>query len=387
MELVSEDPDRLFSYSTKQEVNVQDRYLGFTQAFLQLGIVTYIVVGIFIYSKGYLEYEQAKGAVATHVKGDVVAVSTGKPGIRYFSAEEISYPGLENGNVFVATRQKVIRQRRGVCEDRSVPCHIDDDCTPGAAGRCAESGFCVEPSWCQLEATPESYELEVSEQLIWVKSSIQFLNLAPAKVYSTEHHHPYPQRGFNLFSVRELLSMSEPAPIRYEEIKALGAAVEVQIIWNCNVNQDLCMPEVKVRRVDTLLDPLHIGFSFAYPEYVSETERVLNELRGVRFCFRTVGTGRKVSLMGVITKASTSGALLGLAPIFADFLMLKVFSLKKKYFARKYDVSPDFSDYMDKLQKSQDEAQQRASENQQEEVVLADRGGSWFRRLHEREDD
>ena len=69
-------------------------------------MVTYIVFGIFIYSRGYLDYEPSRGAavrrwqfskngqisslpgaVATHVHGNFVAVSSGRPKVRYFTAE------------------------------------------------------------------------------------------------------------------------------------------------------------------------------------------------------------------------------------------------------------------------------------------------------------
>lgn len=70
---------------------------------MQTAMVTYIVFGIFIYSRGYLDYEPSRGAalavfengqisslpgaVATHVHGNFVAVSSGRPKVRYFTAE------------------------------------------------------------------------------------------------------------------------------------------------------------------------------------------------------------------------------------------------------------------------------------------------------------
>ncbi|CAK9063380.1 unnamed protein product [Durusdinium trenchii] len=78
---------------------------------MQTAMVTYIVFGIFIYNQGYLDYEPSRGAIATHVHGDFVAVSSGRPKVRYFTAEEITTPGLENGNVFVTTRQSLSRQK------------------------------------------------------------------------------------------------------------------------------------------------------------------------------------------------------------------------------------------------------------------------------------
>ena len=59
--------------------------------------------------------------------------------------------------------------RRGVCEDKDLPCETDEDCHAQVDGksrpqrswrklgswwlpRCSEKGFCVEPSWCPVEA-------------------------------------------------------------------------------------------------------------------------------------------------------------------------------------------------------------------------------------------
>jgi len=58
-----EDSDRLLSYYTKQQVMFLDRKLGITFYTITFLIAAYIIGYMFIYQKGYLEYEQAKGAV------------------------------------------------------------------------------------------------------------------------------------------------------------------------------------------------------------------------------------------------------------------------------------------------------------------------------------
>lgn len=343
-----EDSDRLLSYYTKQQVMFLDRKLGITFYGLCILIATYIGGYMFIYQKGYLEYEQAKGAVATHVYGDAISVSSGKRASRYFSTEEITYPGLENGNVFIATRQIVHRQQRGMCEDPAMPCLADSDCTIGGGGTCAPSGMCMENSWCDQEEKPEVYEIATSHLQIWTRSSIQFVKIAPEKVYSTETNSPIPKAGYNTFTVSDLLMKCEPLPVRYEEVAELGAAVEIQFIWECSVkSKEECKPRIKARRLDTIFDPDNIGFGFNYPEYIDDDHRLRNEVRGVRIFFRTSGTGRKVSVAATITKASLGASLFGLAQIVADLLMTKIFALRKKYNARKYENTPDFSEYME----------------------------------------
>lgn len=378
------DVDSLLSYYTRQEVNIKDWHLGCTKYFCQVLILTYIVVGIFIYGQGYLTFEQARGAMATHVRGDAVAVSIGKPGTRYFSAEDITYPGLENGNVFVATRQRVMKQRRGVCEDYSMPCAADSDCTAAVGGVCAASGFCREPSWCPSEEVPEIYELEVGDLFVWVKSSIQFVKLAPERIYSTEHGHAYPERGVNLFSVRDLLLMCTPVPVRYEEISKLGAAIEVQFIWNCNLDRAQCKPQVQARRLDVLFDPHNIGYAFNYSERVSEGERVLNEMQGVRLFLRTYGTAHKTSVPDLVMKASTTCTLLGLAPIITNLLMLHFGRRARKYFARKYEESPNFTEYVASLHRQRGgPAEGRTDDPHVPPDSVQQRELEWQRRLEE----
>lgn len=348
------DPDQLFAYKTRKVVFYRERALGIAYNVIYVLIVCYIVFFMLLYNQGYYVYEQAKGATATHTRGDVLSTSNGKPGIRYFSAEEISYPGLENGNLFVATRQTVFHQTRGVCEDLSMRCSTNDQCTAAVGGTCSQNGFCEEPSWCLVEGDemPEIYELDVENLDIWIKSSIEFTKLRKGRVYSTEHDHAFPERGFNLYSLRELLMKCEPTPVRYEEIAELVAVIEVNLAWDCNVDEhqvrlpgQACRPDVTARRLDTIFDPRHIGFSFSYSEPITEDERLLNEMKGVRFLFRTTGIARRVSVDGVIMKLATSTTLTFIPGLVVDILMLYYFNKKNKYRARKYAESPDFSDY------------------------------------------
>jgi len=343
-----EDTDRVLSYYTKQQVLYLDSKLGLTFYFLSFLIAAYIVGYMFIYQKGYLEYEQAKGAVATHVSGDALGISSGKKASRYFSTEDLTYPGLENGNVFIATRQIVHRQMRGVCEDPNIACLQDSDCTPGGDGKCGVNGLCIESSWCDQDKKPEVYALDTANIQIWSRSTIQFVKIAPEIVFSQGGDNPMPQAGLNVFTVSELLMMCEPLPVRYEEVAELGAVVEIQFIWECSVKSKAeCKPTVKARRLDSVFDPDHIGFGFSYPEYVDDDHRLRNEVRGVRLFFRTTGVGWKGSISATITKASMGASLFSIAQIIADLLMTKIFARRKKYNARKYENTPDFSEYME----------------------------------------
>jgi len=382
-----EDTDHLLSYYTKQQVLFLDKKLGITFYFLTFLVAAFIVGYMFIYQKGYLQYEQAKGAVTTHVFGDAMALSSGKVASRYFSTEEITYPGLENGNVFVATRMVVHDQLRGVCEDPDVPCLTEKDCTEGGDGVCTKNGLCQENSWCDQAGKPEIYEIDSGDLQIWARSSIQFVKTDPNRVFSTETESPLPRLGYNTFTVKDLLMKCEPLPVRYEEVAELGAAVEVQFIWNCVLGGKLgageeCNPTIKARRLDPIFNPDNIGFGFSYPEHIVEGHRVRNEVRGVRIFFKTTGVGRKFSVAATITKASMGASLFSLAQIAADLLMTKVFKLQKKYNARKYENTPDFSDYIASVEIKAANSATDAQLNEEEGRVHA-KEALWMAKLNE----
>lgn len=379
------DPDEFFAYTSRVVVLFRDRALGIVYNVMQVLIYCYIIFVVLIYDQGYNIYEQAKGATATQIKGEALSTSSGKPGSRYFSAEELSYPGLENGNVFVATRNRIFHQVRGVCEDLSMRCTTNDQCTASVGGTCSENGYCVEPSWCFVEGDemPEMYEMEVGDLDIWIKSSIEFAQLKKKEIYSTEANHPFPERGYNLFSVRELLMLCEPVPVRYEEISELGAAVEVQVRWNCNVASKDCKPQVKARRLDVIFDPEQIGYSFRYSEPVSKDERMLHEMKGVRFFFRTTGQAREVSLDAVVLKIATSVTLLILPQMIADTIMLYALSKRKKYEARKYELTPDFGDYNDKKEKIKEKLEKSKADTEKMEKRMHETESQWSKRVHE----
>lgn len=368
------DQDKVFSYDTRQVVRIKDRYLGCTLNVLYFGIMLYIALGVFWWGEGYLSYDQARGGIATHVKGDTVATGTGPGGVRYYSAEDITYPGLENGRIFVATRETVTKQKRGICDDKDMPCEKDSDCTVALGGTCSEHGFCHEAGWCPIEGEePTYYDLNTGEMQIWIKSFVHFALLDRENqkdpmsaeftsmttgnqgmkrpfIFSTiTKNHSRPERGYNLFSVNELLAMCKPVPVRFEEIAELGTTIEVVFSFACDVRYQTCKPEMKVRRLDLLFHPERIGFSFDRADYVSDDERVRHHMRGVRIFIQTVGRGSMVDLNALVMKFATTTSLLCVAPIIADLLMLHCFQYAKRYRARKYDISPPMEPYLKDL--------------------------------------
>lgn len=352
MDFFQQDVDRLFSYSTKQQVLVKDRLLGIVSYGIMLAMLAYIIVFVFISERQYLETEPAKGASLVSFSGEDLAESAIGSHSRFFSAEEITHLGLENGNLFVTTKLSIQQEERGVCEDTNKPCTTPDDCSPGVGAKCGPNKFCLEPSWCPV-GPPEDFKLATDKSHIWVKSAITFNHLARDHMFSTDMSKVilFPEPHHNTYHVRDLLQQCDP-PVRFEEVGELGAAVQVEFIWNCQVDSILpCEKQIHARRVDSLLDQNRIGYNFKHVEYDVENpdKRTRYKSYGIRFYFSTVGLGSKVSMAMIILQVSTGMALVGFAPILADILMLQCLRASKKYHARKYDYTQDFSDWFEEI--------------------------------------
>lgn len=399
MDILRQDVDHLFSYNSKRQVQFRDRILGILNYAIQVCIMIYVIGYVFIYEKGYLKGETSHGLAVTAISGDVVAdPQSGDSRKKYFSAEDIGYPSLENGNVFVTTKIKIQEQKRGVCEDRTMQCRTVDDCSKDVDAECTGNRLCKEPSWCD-EGAEQVYKLPSDQTKMWVKSAVFFNNLIPGKeiFYANTMDKPilYPAPNFNTFTVRDLLQACDP-PVQFEEVSELGAAIEVQFTWNCQVDSlGGCLPQINARRVDSLFDTEHIGFGFAHAEYgVGDQDpdvRTKYSRSGIRFYFRTTGNGRAVDPSEIIFKLSTGGALIGFAPIIADVIMLNCFKLSKKYRARKYEVTEDLGDYFEEASKGLDLKQQLQDEmmamyEENEDDDYDDEEHEWLRRFNEDED-
>lgn len=113
MDILREDVDRLFSYNTLQQVRIPDKVVGLANNFVALAVILFFLWYVLLVDQGYYEYEPAKGATVTHVLGEVLAAGGTDKQSRYFSVDEITYPSLENGNVMVATKVDVKKQKKG----------------------------------------------------------------------------------------------------------------------------------------------------------------------------------------------------------------------------------------------------------------------------------
>merc|ERR1719464_1173941 len=108
-------------------------------------------------------------------------------------------------------------------------------------------------------------------------------------------------------------------------------------------------------------------------------------MQGVRIFLRTYGTARRISYTQALMKASTTVTLLSLAGIVTDLLMLNVHREKKKYKARKFEVSPDFGDLMIAIAEKNKKKEQleREKRGNDDDTTTQDRERRWQQMLEE----
>jgi len=389
---LSQDWDNVASFNTRQQVEIRDFSLGFIEKILQGFVIISIVFGVLIYGEGYYKMEESAGPVIASASGDAMGVSMGgQVDTRYFSAEDLTSSTMENGNLFIATKVLVQEQRRGICEDMEYPCTSADDCSKDVGAACSDNGFCVEPTWCPVSdaaAQGQAYKVSTQDMKVWLKSAVAFPKLEK-KIHHTGFEAPilYPSAGYNTFTVKNFLLMCDP-PVRFEEISELGAAIEVQIRWDCIVGNPFgCHPKpVRARRLDVMLDNDNIGFHFKHSERMGPDHREVQHRSGIRMYFKTVGHGQEFDLIEIMTKLATCLSLLTLAPVLTDLIMLRLYRQQRTYHARKYVISPDFSDLFEKIEGSQPASVVHLVEEEcedEEDKAMAEEDENWQAKMNE----
>lgn len=194
-----------------------------------------------------------------------------------------------------------------------------------------------------------------------VSLSFSDLNSPCSQVFKNEQSEPltYDQEEdgtnygeANTFRLVDILAMCDP-PVRYEEVAILGATIDVHILWKCHTDSSpskkkACVPEIKAARV--IYHETDNGFQFDYAEYpdtpaVHHDQRTLVQLAGVRVSFHTSGTGGAFSIVDIVFRIAMVLALLTIANVVVDFFMCWIAPRSRQNYNRKYEMTPDFTDF------------------------------------------
>jgi len=357
--------DEVFAYKTIKVVRMLDRRLGFVYYGIQLLIVVYILVFVFGINEGYLASEMALGQVYVRVMGATYAKIDGVnvP----FDAHDLRTPSMENGALFVTTKIEAVKQTRNECVNPEYACAVDTECPmiEGVSTQKCDDGLCVMKGWCpgiSNDASETSVmRMERPEDLIvWFRSAISFPVLLENTTFSSMNREEPTLEGedgiTDAWTLEQLLDMAG-APVT--SVREDGALLNIQLTWECMIDSlgGCTTPKINVLRMD---EGKVRGFSYFFPNYIFEPSldvtkdvRILQKLTGVRVIVTAEGLGKKFSILATVLQLSSGLALLSLANIVTDFLMLRVMPERDHYRKYKEELTPDFSDLRDKVQENE----------------------------------
>jgi len=370
------DLDEIFAYKTIKVVKMLDRRLGFLFYTIQVLVLIYILVFVFAMNQGYLASEISIGQVSVRVIGATYSKVNGL-NVPY-DAIDMRQPSIENGAVFIATKIDMIRQERGTCVNPEYPCAINGDCPAivGVSEQICTNGQCMMHGWCPgIDPSNDNavtVRLEHPEDVIlWFRSSISFPTLSANATFSTMNHEDpvfsEAHGATDAWTLKELINLAD-GPLG--AIKEDGALMSVRLEWTCRTDTgDGC--DAPIPHISRLDEGKVRGFSYHTAHYIREPsldmsrdKRVLMEMTGVRILVASKGTGKQVSLMATVLQISSGLALLSVAKLATDIMMLQVLPEKEHYRKYKEELTPDFSDLRDKVvEKENQKAKLRGSQS------------------------
>uniref|UniRef100_A0A8C0Q8B6 P2X purinoceptor n=1 Tax=Canis lupus familiaris TaxID=9615 RepID=A0A8C0Q8B6_CANLF len=354
----------LFDYKTEKYVIAKNKKVGLLYRLLQVSILTYLVVWVFLVKKGYQDTDTSlQSSIVTKVKG-VTFTNTTELGERLWDVADYVIPPQGENVFFVITNLIVTpNQRQETCaESESIPdawCYTDSDCPPGEpvvagngvkTGRCLrvgnmQRGTCEIFAWCPVESKsrPVKPLLGKAEDFtVYIKNFIRFpkFNFSKTNVLDTKDKAFLKSCQFGpknpYCPIFRLGSMVSWTGSDFQKIAQQGGVIGIQIEWDCDLDKapSECNPHYSFSRLDNTLsgNSISSGYNFRFARYYRDGAgvefRTLMKAYGIRFDVMVNGKGtfwKSRILVGTPT-------LLPQGAFFCDLVL--IYLIKKSHFYR-----------------------------------------------------
>ncbi|XP_055957799.1 P2X purinoceptor 4 isoform X2 [Patella vulgata] len=361
-----------FEYDTPRIVHIRSKKVGIINRFLQLAIISYVIGFAIIYKKGYQDFDDVNSAVTTKLKGVALTNLTdeGINGTRVWDVADYVIPPQENNAFFVMTNVIVTpgQQQTTCLESPSVPdglCSTKKPCepdTPVVNGNGVKTGNCKQLptnssvevceiyAWCPVEKDdkPSKPVLLASQNFtVFIKNNIEFGKFGVKRRNLLEDATDAYLRTCNYNSenkscpIFQLKTIVEMAGQDYEIMALQGGVIQILIQWNCNLDLSVedCVPEYQFRRLDSNDYTLAKGFNFRYAEPYFEDgvkKRTLIKAYGIRFIVTVEGKAGKFNFVPLFLNIGSGLALLSIATIVCDIVVLYFLKARKFFKEKKY---------------------------------------------------
>lgn len=360
-----------FEYDTPRIVHIQSKKVGVINRFIQFCIIGYVIGFAIIFKKGYQDFDNVQSVVTTKVKGIVMVNTTVHPDIQpIWDVADYIVPPQENNAFFVITNLIVTpNQSIGICpEDSTVygsNCTVDKDCTAGTSlpvgngvltGKCdPDVNRCEIHAWCPVEngttKAPKPAILEESKKFtVFIKNNVEFpkynvkrRNL-PDNVSNDYLQNCRYDGGANsrcpIFTLQSIVEGANSGS--YGEVAMEGGVIQIRIKWNCNLDLsvDKCLPEYSFKRLDSSTYKISKGYNFRYSRNFKDANgtefRTLYKAYGIKFVISVSGQARKFAPVPFLTNVGSGLALLSIATVICDIVVLYMLKARALYKEKKY---------------------------------------------------
>ncbi|CAH8509362.1 unnamed protein product [Schistosoma intercalatum] len=366
----------LLEYETQKVVQIHSKKIGVTFRLIQLGIILYVVLWVMIYEKGYQSFDQAVSGVTAKLKGVAFANVTNNPslGATVWDAADYVIPPQQNSAFFVMTNLIYTPgQTLGHCEEShdvfGNSCHNDSQCHSGQLvqrGSGIQTGKCVNSTrqanlrvceiygWCPTEhddiARPHLLSSAENFTVI-LKNSIEFpryrikrrniLKWMSRLFLKTCLYNPNDDKlkYCPIFRLGDILKYSDPVN---KDIWETGGMVSIHIEWNCNLDfdEEKCLPKYVFRRLDDFESNVANGWNFRFSQHYIDggvRKRNLIKAYGIQFFITVYGTGGKFNILTFSMNFGSGLALLGIATVLCDMIILNTTRKRSVYRKAKID--------------------------------------------------
>lgn len=364
----------VFDYTTPKIVTVRSFKVGLINRLVQLIILAYIIGYVIVYKKGYQINDVAQSTVTTKVKGLASTLHRRDlPEVyrRVWDTSDYVVPPQESNAFFVMTNAIITPgQQINICpESYNISdgrCKSDNNCVenkPVSNGNGIETGkcnlttnTCEIHAWCPVEndtlPSEDSLLPQAENFTVLIKNFIEFprfgkdykkRNVVDAinnGTYLKGCH--YNQQTDPFCPVFELGYIVRRANANFRNLAKKGGVISIIIKWDCDLDYGLeyCLPKYEFNRLDNEHTQIAPGWNFRFSKQYRSMQntptRDLYKAYGILFVFSVQGTAGKFNPVPLFINIGSGLALLALATIVCDVVMLYLLKQRKFYRKKKY---------------------------------------------------
>ncbi|XP_072043604.1 P2X purinoceptor 4-like isoform X2 [Amphiura filiformis] len=396
--------DVFLEYDTEKIVHIKSKKVGLINRVIQLGIIGYIIGWVLIYEKGYQSTDEVVSAITTKLKGvsytDITnnplrLVKDPTPYNRIWDPADYVVPPEQTDAFFVMSNMIITQdQQMSTCAEDpgmlNVSCTTNDDCPAGVpvvngngvrTGNCTTYTYpdgnttktCEIHAWCPVEydQTPlngSAVLRDIVNFTVLIKNTAQFtkFNFSKRNILETSDADYLKGCTYNkktdkfcpIFKLGDIISETEEdfeslaylvrdtGDQDFENFAFLGGVMGIFIKWDCNLDHswDQCVPKYSFRRLDNKNAKIAKGYNFRYAHYFKDDSietRKLLKAYGILFQIIVTGEAGKFDIIPLFLNIGAGLALLSLATIVCDMVVLYVLKKRHYYKNKKYLMVDD----------------------------------------------